>query len=121
MPYFCYNVSVPKPYSRKERIEEELAHNATSFLHKEASENLGLISCTRVKMASDFSNALFFISFYPPLKEGVAVKDVLAPYLYDLKHYLVERVPMRKIPKISFSIDKSVEEVARIDKIIDSL
>lgn len=112
---------MPKPYNRIKRIEEELAHNTTSFLHKEASEDIGLINCTHVKLTPDLSSALLYISVYPPVKKNVAINDLLAPYLYDLKRFLVERVPMRKIPKISFVLDEGEAEAEKINKIIDSL
>lgn len=110
-----------KPYNRIDRIAEELAHNTTQFLHDNISEQWGMITCTHVQLSSDLHSAKFFLSFYPPLKKDDQLATAITPIKQELVDYLNERVPMRRFPKPSFEVDKSIEESSHINQLMDKL
>jgi ribosome-binding factor A len=73
----------------------------------------GLVSVTRVALTSDLADAVVYVSVLPD--------DAAELTLHGLRHAapffrteLARRVPMRRIPRIEFRIDRSLKKEAEV-------
>ena len=110
-----------KPYNRTDRIAEELAHNATEFLHDKLSEKWGIVTCTKVDLSDDLHSATIWLSFYPLLTDKNNIDKVIAPCKHELIQHLKKRVPTKYVPRFSFAVDVSGEDADRIEKLMEKI
>jgi ribosome-binding factor A len=101
---------------RIERVNELIRHELSDLLLRELRDPRldGLISITRVEVSPDLYNARVFVSV---MSETTSPADALkalnaaAGYLHK---ELVHRLDMRRVPFLTFQLDKSIEEAAAV-------
>lgn len=101
---------------RIERVNELIRHELSDLLLRELRDPRldGLISITRVEVSPDLYNARIFVSV---MSETASPADALkalnaaAGYLHK---ELVHRLDMRRVPFLTFHLDKSIEEAAAV-------
>lgn len=76
-----------------------------------------MVTITKVKTSADLRYADIFISVLPNNMDTVAEK-ALKKDIYFIQQKLNKKLDMKPLPRIKFVIDKSGEDVERINEII---
>ena len=76
-----------------------------------------IITITKVKTSADLRYADVFISVLPD-KKAVKIKEMIEENIYFIQGKLNKKLFMKPLPRIRFMIDKSGEDVEKINEII---
>ncbi len=104
---------------RLKKLNDLLRDEAGKILKKELELNNALVTVVRADISPTLEHATVWISVFPESQEKSALKEINSK-IYSLQQMLNKRLVMRPVPKIRFEIDKTEEEAARIEKLIDS-
>lgn len=101
---------------RTERVSELIRHELSDLLLRELRDPRldGLISITRVEISPDLYNARVHVSVMSETAspdEALKALNAAAGYLHK---ELVHRLEMRRVPFLTFQLDKSIEEGAAV-------
>jgi ribosome-binding factor A len=102
--------------SRVEKINDQLQNDLAMIINNDIYLDGGLITVIRVKCASDMSNANVSISVLPESLSGTALK-LLRKNAGSFTHKLSLKSKLRKVPRLSFSIDNQERYAADMDKV----
>lgn len=108
------------PGYRMGRITEDIKRELTDILREIKDPRIaGLISIVRVEVTSDLSYAKVFVSSIG----GDTVQDakILNSAAGFARHELSTRLHVRKTPELKFIADTSIENSAKIEKILNDL
>src|SRR3989344_3884143 len=89
---------------KKLRLAEEIAREAARFLEMESNRN-SLITVTGVTLSEKNSRATILLSVLPESEEEKAVAFASGPE-GGSRNFLGKRARMRRLPKITFIIDR---------------
>jgi ribosome-binding factor A len=106
---------------RLERLNQQIRDDLSDLLLREVSDPRlgGLISITRVEVTPDLYNARVFVSVMaPPAEQAEAMKALNAAAAFFHRE-LKARLQIRRVPFLSFRLDTSIEEGARVLAHID--
>ncbi len=95
-------------------IKEEIGK--IIFQEMEFDKNI-LATVTEVDTSVDLKYTKVLISILP-FDRAEEVSEVLEKNIYHLQQILNKRLVMRSVPKIEFKIDRSGENLERIDKLL---
>ena len=76
-----------------------------------------ILTITKVEVSKDLRYADVFVSVLPPDKEA-EIMELLKEEIYFIQQKLNRKLYMKPLPRIKFVIDKSGEDVSRIDELI---
>ena len=76
-----------------------------------------MITITKVKTSADLRYADVFISILPAEKD-VEVEKILKENIYFIQGKLNKKLHLKPLPRIKFVVDRSGEDMERIDEII---
>ena len=76
-----------------------------------------ILTITKVKTSKDLRYADVFVSVLPSDKE-IEIMELLKEEIYFIQQNLNKKLHMKPLPRIKFMIDKSGEDVSRIDELI---
>ncbi len=101
---------------RTERVSELLRHELSDLLMRELRDPRldGLISITRVELSPDLYNARIFVSVMSDTASPDDAIKALTAASGFLHKELVHRLDMRRVPFLTFHLDKSIEEGAAV-------
>jgi ribosome-binding factor A len=101
---------------RTERVGELLREELSDLLLRELRDPRldGLISITRVELSPDLYNARIFVSVMSETANPDDALKALNAAAGFLHKELVHRLEMRRVPFLTFQLDKSIEEGAAI-------
>ena len=103
------------------QINELLKREVSGILLKEESFDRNvLVTVTRVATTVDLAEAKVFISVIPE-DQRKEVLYSLRKDIYIIQQKLNKKLCLRKIPKIVFYEEKSVEQAARIEELLEGL
>ena len=97
-------------------IQQEIASLIQDAIRKSSISNL-MVSIPKVKVTPDISMAKVYVSIFPNNKANVYLKNLRinkAQLKYDLSQKL--KFQLRKIPELSFYLDKSLDYIDAIDR-----
>ena len=109
---------------RTERVNELIRHELSQMLlHELRDPRLeGLLSITRVEVSPDLSTARVFVSVMSETADQQEALKALRAAAGYIHKELVHRLEMRRVPFLTFLLDKSIEEgaavLARIDEVL---
>ena len=101
---------------RTERIQELIREELSDLLMRDLRDPRleGLISITRVEVTPDLSNARIYVSIMSETaNQDDAMKALQAASGY-LHKELVHRLELRKVPFLTFRLDRSISEGAAV-------
>lgn len=108
--------------SRTERLGEQIRQDLTDLLARQVRDpGIGFITLTRVRVTEDLQQARVF---YTTLGEGAdATKTARAleratPFL---RRALAERLRLRRVPELTFSVDVSIANQARVEELLEQI
>ena len=76
-----------------------------------------ILTITKIKTSRDLRYADIFVSILPPDKE-TEIMELLKEEIYFIQQKLNKKLYIKPLPLIKFVIDKSGEDVSRIDELI---
>jgi len=79
-----------------------------------------LISVTKIKVSPDLQNATIFVSSFPIINPEELV-DKLNQLAHRFRQIINHNVKLKFSPKVLFRYDDTLEEVSRINSLIDSI
>lgn len=109
---------------RHERVGEEIAHEINAMLAGELKDPRleGNVVVSQVRVQPDMKHARVFVSVQSSDgKEQTAAVKALDHASGFIRHELIERLQLRRLPELHFVLDLSQEHVARIDQLLKEM
>ena len=105
---------------RHERVGEEIAHEINAMLAGELKDPRleGSIIASEVRVQPDMKHARVFISVKGSNQEQSDAIKALEHACGYIRHELVERLQLRRLPELHFALDLSEERVNRIEQLL---
>src|SRR5499425_3451658 len=111
-------------HHRHERVGEEIAHELNAMLVGELKDPRleGNVCVSEVRVQPDMKHARVFVSVRSEnSKEQVDAIKALEHASGFIKHELVERLQLRRVPDLHFTLDLSEEHVERIEQLLKQM
>ena len=108
---------------RHERIGEEIAHEINAMLAGELKDPRLEISVVvnEVRVAPDGRNARVFVGARGTEAEQRGAIKALEHAVGFIRHEILERLQLRRVPDLHFSLDNSQEYTERIDQLLKEM
>lgn len=108
---------------RHERIGEEIAHEINAMLAGELKDPRleGMVVVSEVRVQPDLKHARVFISVRGSNQEQTDAIKALEHASGFIRRELVERLQLRRVPELHFSLDLSQEHVERIEQLLKEM
>ena len=108
-------------HHRHERVGEEIAHEINAMLAGELKDPRleGSVSVSAVRVQPDMKHARVFVCVRSEnVKEQTDAIKALEHAMGYIRHELVERLQLRRVPELHFTLDFSQEYVERIERLL---
>jgi ribosome-binding factor A len=108
---------------RHERVGEEIAHEINAMLAGELKDPRleGSVVASEVRVQPDMKHARVFISVKGSNKEQSDAIKALEHASGYIRRELVERLQLRRVPELHFTLDLSQEHVERIEQLLKEM
>ena len=108
---------------RRERIGEEIAHEINAMLAGELRDPRLEISVVvnDVRLSEDGRNARVFVGARGTDTERKDAIKALEHAVGFIRHEILERLQLRRVPDLHFTLDNSEENAARIDQLLKQM
>lgn len=110
---------MPKEFSRGRRIADQIQKELAGLIQRELKDpRVGMVTINEVKVSRDlaFADVYFTMFSEDGAGEGVEALEGASGFL---RSALSKVLKIRTTPKLRFHYDKSINEGARISKVID--
>ena len=110
-----------KPMTRRvQKVAELLRQQLAEMIIGVIPEELGLITVTEVIVSADIKNATVYISCLEKTSQK-EVLNKLKEKTPEFQHTLGKLLAMRYIPKLSFKVDRGLEQINRVEEILEKV
>ncbi len=108
---------------RHERVGEEIAHEINAMLAGELKDPRleGSVIASEVRVQPDMKHARVFITVKGTTEEQNDAIKALEHASGYIRHELVERLQLRRLPELHFALDVSEERVERIEQLLKEM
>ncbi len=108
---------------RHERVGEEIAHEINAMLAGELKDPRLEVSvvASEVRVQPDMKHARVFISVKGTNEEQSDAIKALEHAAGFIRRELVERLQLRRVPELHFTLDLSQEHVERIERLLKEM
>lgn len=105
---------------RHERVGEEIAHEINAMLAGELKDPRleGMVVVSEVRVQPDLKHARVFISVRGTNQEQADAIKALEHAAGFIRRELGERLQLRRLPELHFTLDLSQEHVERIEQLL---
>jgi ribosome-binding factor A len=102
-----------------ERLESIIKKDVTEIIQFDLKDpHLGFCTITDVKVTRDYSYATIYVSFLgQEARKGAGIKTLNRAKGY-VRSLLSKKLSIRKVPELTFELDKSLENAQRIEALI---
>ena len=102
------------------RINEDVRRELMDILRnmKDPRISGGMISIVRVEVTNDLSHFKVYISALEGMEKAKEAASVLGKASGFIRHELMNRLELRKVPELHFIADDSIEHSADIQRIL---
>jgi ribosome-binding factor A len=111
-------------HHRHERVGEEIAHEINAMLAGELKDPRleGNVCVSEVRVQPDMKHARVFVSVRTEnsKEQSDAIKALEHASGY-IRHELIERLQLRRLPDLHFTLDLSQEHVERIEQLLKQM
>lgn len=109
--------------NRNYRLAGEIKRDLTDiFAHEIRDPHIdSMVSVTDVEVSNDLSYARIYVSKLGSDKERESMLAALEKANGYIRSLLAQRLKIRKVPELRFSLDNSLEYGAKIEKILGEL
>jgi ribosome-binding factor A len=111
-------------HHRHERVGEEIAHEINAMLAGELKDPRleGNVCVSEVRVQPDMKHARVFVSVRTDnSKEQADAIKALEHAVGFIRHELIERLQLRRLPELHFTLDLSQEHVERIERLLKQM
>jgi ribosome-binding factor A len=110
-------------HHRHERVGEEIAHEINAMLAGELKDPRleGSVIVSEVRVQTDMKHARVFINVKGTNKEQSDAIKALDHASGYIRRELVERLQLRRVPELHFTLDLSQEHVERIEQLLKDM
>jgi ribosome-binding factor A len=111
-------------HHRHERVAEEIAHEINAMLAGELKDPRleGNVCVSEVRVQPDMKHARVFVSVRTEnTKEQADAIKALEHAAGFIRHELIERLQLRRLPDLHFTLDLSQEHVERIERLLKQM
>src|SRR6516162_304317 len=111
-------------HHRHERVGEEIAHEINALLAGELKDARleGNVCVSGVRVQPDMKHARVFVSVRSEKsKEQTDAIKALEHAAGYIRHELIERLQVRRLPELHFTLDLSQEHVERIEQLLKQM
>lgn len=111
-------------HHRHERVGEEIAHEINAMLAGELKDPRleGFVCVSEVRVQPDMKHARVFVSVRSEsTKEQADAIKALEHAAGFIRHELIERLQLRRLPDLHFTLDLSQERVERIEQLLKQM
>ena len=111
-------------HHRHERVGEEIAHEINAMLAGELKDPRleGNVCVSEVRVQPDMKHARVFVSVKSEnAKEQTDAIKALEHAVGFIRHELIERLQLRRLPELHFTLDLSQEHVERIERLLKQM
>jgi len=111
-------------HHRHERVGEEIAHEINAMLAGELKDPRleGFVCVSEVRVQPDMKHARVFVSVRTEsAKERTDAIKALEHAAGFIRHELIERLQLRRLPDLHFTLDLSQERVERIEALLKEM
>lgn len=108
-------------HHRHERMGEDIAHEINAMLAGELKDPRleGSVSVNYVRVQPDMKHARIFVNVGSEnAKEQAEAIKALEHAIGYIRHELGERLQVRRVPELHFTLDLSQEHVERIERLL---
>ena len=108
---------------RHERVGEEIAHEINAMLAGELKDPRleGMVVVSEVRVQQDMKHARVFINMQGSAKEQKDAIKALEHASGFIRRELIERLQLRRLPELHFTLDHSQEYSERIDQLLKEM
>lgn len=108
---------------RHERVGEEIAHEINAMLAGELKDPRleGMVVVSEVRVQTDMKHARVFINVQGSSKEQNDAVKALAHASGFIRRELIERLQLRRLPELHFTLDYSQEYTERIEQLLKEM
>ncbi|MGB9466302.1 MAG: 30S ribosome-binding factor RbfA [Candidatus Acidiferrum sp.] len=108
---------------RHERVGEEIAHEVNAMLAGELKDPRleGMVVVSEVRVQPDMKHARVFINMQGSAKEQKDAIKALEHASGFIRRELIERLQLRRLPELHFTLDHSQEYTERIDQLLKEM
>jgi ribosome-binding factor A len=109
---------------RHERVGEEIAHEINAMLAGELKDPRleGNVCVSEVRVQPDMKHARVFVSVRTEnSKEQADAIKALEHAAGFIRHELIERLQLRRLPDLHFTLDLSQEHMERIEQLLKQM
>ncbi len=102
------------------RVGEEIAHEINAMLVGELKDPRleGLVVVSEVRVQQDMKHARVFVSMQGTNKEQTDAIKALEHAAGYIRREMIERLHLRRVPELHFTLDVSQEKVQRIEQLL---
>jgi ribosome-binding factor A len=112
---------MPREFPRTRRVAEQIQRELATLLHEDIKDpRLGMVSVSGVVVSRDLAHARVYVTVLGDEKAVADSLGVLQRAAGFLRHRLGEQMRIRTVPQLQFFYDRSLEEGARMDALIDA-
>ena len=110
---------MPKDASRPHRVAEQIQRELAELVQLEVKDpRVGMVTLTGVEVSNDYAHAKVFFSLLgDQARVNEALKGLNSAAGF-LRSQVAHRMKLRVMPMLHFTHDISIEQGARIDKLI---
>jgi len=111
-------------HHRHERVGEEIAHEINAMLAGELKDPRleGNVCVSEVRVQPDMKHARVFVSVRTEnTKEQAEAIKALEHAIGFIRHELIERLQLRRLPDLHFTLDLSQEHMERIEQLLKQM
>lgn len=105
---------------RTAKVEELIRKELSRMIQINISEELGIISVTRVYVAPDLKTATVFVSaiFVDKEKE---IQSALNKSVSAFQKELGRKIKMRSTPRLSFEFDRARADIDKVEELLEEI
>ena len=108
---------------RTDRVSHELMRELSQLIAEEVDDArlAQVTSVTSVQVSPDFSTAKIFVSALGGPEEEQSTLLALRSAAAMLRRLLADRMTLRRVPRLDFQLDQSIEQGAEMESLIDAV
>ena len=113
---------MPKEYSRSQRVVEQIRRELAEMIRLEVKDpRVGFITISDVEITPDYAHAKVFFTSMTGEADVPEILQGLRRASGFMRRELGRRMRIHTIPELHFHFDRSVEEGARLSRLIDDV
>ncbi len=110
------------PAYRHDRLADQIRTEVAEIVEGELKDpRIGFVTVTRVDLSADRSHARVLVSVLGDDETRSQSLAGLASAVGYVRHEVTQRLRLRRAPEVVFVLDRGVEEVARIEQVLDKI